>query len=93
MTKTNACFLFPAFNVKQMTVKDLKQMLNEVNENMQVLIPVSGEFDGFFVSPCESESGAVDMSLDENLLVKETSFVLVPCGFFEEHDSIDPILN
>lgn len=82
MTKTNACFLFPAFNVKQMTVKDLKQMLNDVNENMQVLIPVSGEFDGFFVSPCESESGAVDMSLDENLLVKETSFVLVPCGFF-----------
>ena len=93
MTKTNACFLFPAFNVKEMTVKDLKQMLNDVNENMQVLIPVSGEFDGFFVSPCESESGAVDMSLDENLLVKETSFVLVPCGFFEEHDSIDPILN
>ena len=47
----------------------------------------------FLLAHANQNLGRLICLLDENLLVKETSFVLVPCGFFEEHNSIDPILN
>lgn len=70
---------------------------------MRVLIPMHPEFDGFFKSPCVAESGVSSLGLyDEeeekearllNKPVEEASFILVPCGFFEENHSVDPSLN
>lgn len=84
-----------------MLVKELKQLLKGINGNMKVLIPITDEFNGIFYSPCIYESGlgtmGTDFSIDEEeirereLLNKEIPsediFLLVPCGFTEEHDN------
>ena len=80
-----------------MTVKDLKKLLAEADDDMQVLIPMSEPFDGVFLSPCMEESGVADLGIHEDeedekeavLLgkpVTEKSFVIVRCGFFQEHE-------
>ncbi|WP_407522722.1 hypothetical protein PDL71_15585 [Lacibacter sp. MH-610] len=80
-----------------MKVKDLKKMLEDADDEALVLIPSKNEFDGVFYSPCTEDSGIAEMGLypdqedeaEANLLDKKTtevSFVLVPCGFFEEKD-------
>lgn len=91
-----------------MTVKDLKEMLRDAPDEMQVLIPLNaGEgFTGEFFSPCVEESGEIDMGTEDlaeeeikerELLnkppVTERSFALVPCGFYTEHDGPHPTLN
>lgn len=86
-----------------MTVKKLKELLAEVPEQMKVLIPGEPKegFTGLFYSPCEIDSGVLEMGGDEHTtheeldalenkaldLPSEKSFVLVPCGYFEEHDN------
>ncbi len=74
-----------------MTVKELKQLLKDVDDNMLVLIPASTEFDGHFLSPCPSESGVGEMGLDEDEF--ETNFLIVPHGFFDERHGPPPELN
>lgn len=85
-----------------MKVKDLKRLLikpmdltmEEWNE-IDVLIPMGEEFDGYFQSPCCEESGAADFGIDEQGDETDLSFILVPCGFFEHEDEnfISPELN
>jgi hypothetical protein len=85
-----------------MTVKKLKELLTNVPDEMKVLIPANpGEgFTGVFFSPCEEESTVIEMGGDETMseediekaentgtLEMDKSFVLVPCGFYEEHDN------
>lgn len=83
-----------------MKIKDLKELLKKPDgismddwNEMQVLIPVSGEFDGFFHSPCIEESGVVDLGIDEDTDETDASFIIVPCGFFNEHTGVPPELN
>lgn len=77
-----------------MKVKDLRELLEGVDDDMHVLIPVNPVFDGMFKHPCLVESGVGELGVNENLGTTEESFLLVPCGFFEEHeDKIDPQLN
>jgi L-rhamnose isomerase len=89
-----------------MRVKDLKKLLENVPDEMQVLIPTTQEFDGAFYSPCIEESGEADLGTEDlseedikeyDLLNKELpavkSFVLVRCGFFEEHQGPPVELN
>lgn len=86
-----------------MKVKDLRKLLEGVDDEMIVLIPTSMEFDGRFISPCEGESGEADLGMydqeDEQeamLLNKPTTrkdFILVPHNFFEPSDGVDPELN
>lgn len=76
-----------------MTVADLKQLLKNAHDDMEVLIPVSMEFDGRFVSPCIAESGIGELALDEDGDEKEKSFLIVPHGFFEEKHGVPPELN
>jgi hypothetical protein len=91
-----------------MTAKDLKTLLADVPDDMQVLIPLNaGEgFTGEFFSPCNEDSGigglgTEDLSEEEikeyQLLNKpipqKDSFVLVPCGFFQEHEGPHPAMN
>lgn len=91
-----------------MTVKELKQILNEVPDDMQVLVPLNAAegFTGEFFSPCIEESGEIGMGTEDlseeeikerELLNKppaiEKSFTLVPCGFYEEHEGPHPTLN
>jgi hypothetical protein len=78
-----------------MTIKQLRNLLEGLDENMMVLIPASHEFDGVFYSPCPEDSGVsqigTDATLDEEdikemeLLSKpipsEECFMLIPCGF------------
>lgn len=90
----------------EMTVKDLKELLENVDDGMQVLTPLNaGEgFDGVFYSPCVEESGESELGIGEEAeslteedmaevqlldktLPTEKSFVLIPCGFFEPHDT------
>lgn len=91
-----------------MTVKELKSLLEKAPDDMQVLIPMNaGEgFDGYFFSPCVEESGEAglgtedideeeikEMELLNKPLPQEKSFVLVPCGFYEEKHGVEPELN
>ena len=84
-----------------MKVKELKQLLEGVDDEMDVLIPSSNEFDGLFFSPCLLDSGVSQMGIADSieelsepidellssLIGKEQEeFLLVPCGFFEEKD-------
>ena len=80
-----------------MNAGKLKELLKDVPDDMQVLIPLSNEFTGEFYSPCSEDSGSLEMGLipdeedekEAELLGKkitDKSFVLVPCGFFEEKD-------
>lgn len=91
-----------------MTVKDLKQLLCGLPNDMQVVIPLNaGEgFDGMFFSPCNEESGEMELGTEdlseeeiaERMLLNnppktEKSLALVPCGFFQEHEGVPPQLN
>lgn len=82
-----------------MTVGKLKQLLEGLDDNMKVYIPVSQEFDGHFYSPCEEDSGESEFGGDEtmsedevetaaNLGTLETQkvFLLLPCNFDGEKD-------
>lgn len=77
-----------------MTVKELKKLLKKAPDDMQVLIPINGEFDGMFFSPCMGESGVSELGIDDEGDETESTFLLVPHGFFEiDHDAPDPQLN
>lgn len=87
-----------------MNVGQLKKMLKDVDDNMDVLISLTGEFDGAFLSPCLQESGVSGLAIYEDeeeeneakLLNKPTekdSFILVRCGFFDENHGPAPELN
>ena len=91
-----------------MTVKDLKELLAGMPDEMQVLCPLdAGDgFTGHFFSPCIEESGEAEFGLDDlddedvmeqELLGKpprtEKSFALVPCGFFQQHEDPPAELN
>lgn len=91
-----------------MTVLELKEMLADLPDEMQVLVPLNAGdgFDGAFFSPCLEESGEGEMGLedlDEEEIAErkllneppetEKSFLLVPCGFFQEHEGPLPELN
>lgn len=82
-----------------MTVKQLKEKLASLSDDMQVIIPVepSEGFTGIFFSPCVKESDVIIIPLEDldeddleqyTLLNKEIeqeeSFCLVPCGFFDK---------
>lgn len=84
-----------------MKVKDLKKILSEIPKGMtftewnemDVLIPMNGEFDGMFVSPCVEETGLGELGIEEDSDETMKSFVIVPCGFFEEAYGVPPELN
>ena len=67
-----------------MKVKDLKELLIDVPDEMLVLIPVSDYFDGFFYTPCVAESGVSELGINENLKTSEKSFVLCRHGFTDD---------
>lgn len=84
-----------------MTVKKLKEIIQDLPDEMLVVIPANPTtgFDGCFLSPCEKDSEALEMGGDENMsdedfetaqnlgtLKMDKYFVLVPCGYFAEHD-------
>lgn len=69
-----------------MTVGELKELLFAVPDDMEVLIPLGIDFDGLFFSPCVETSGELEMGDSEDDVIGEESFLLVPCGFFEESD-------
>lgn len=55
-----------------MTVADLKKLLSGVDDDTMVLISKTGEFDGFFVSPCVAESGLSEITAgDDNASIEE----------------------
>lgn len=76
-----------------MKVHQLKALLKDKDDNLEVMIPVTGEFGEFegFVSPCPEESRSLALGDDDY----EDSLVLVPCGFFDEPmlGGVPPELN
>lgn len=74
-----------------MTVKELKHLLEGVDENVTVLIPETNHFNGAFYQPCLYDSGIIEMGEDEHS-IEEPAFVLCPCGFYdqEQHDHEKP---
>lgn len=85
-----------------MTVKDLKAMLDGIDDEMEVFIPAnSEEFDGRLYSPCAVDSGLSQIAdvPDEDMqdyiengedtewkYPTKDIFMLVPCGYSEEKD-------
>jgi hypothetical protein len=83
-----------------MTVGELRKLIEGADDDMQVLIPLTQEFDGAFYSPCSHDSGVSQMGTDNDLTeedIKEMellnkpipevpALLLIPCGFGEEKD-------
>lgn len=85
-----------------MTIKKLKELIADLPDDMKVLVPAQPTegFTGHFFSPCEQDSGVIEMGGEAELtneeaeawenkaleIPMEKSFVLVPCGFYEEKD-------
>ncbi len=76
-----------------MNIIDLKNLIKDLPDNMQVIIP--GEpfegFTGFFFSPCIEESQPIEMGTDEDSFIQEMSFALVPCGFYDKDHTISKL--
>lgn len=70
-----------------MTVKELKELIAEIDDNVEVLIPLHMDItDGLFYSPCFELSGEIEANVDglEDLdFIREKSFLLVPNGFLK----------
>lgn len=88
-----------------MNIKKLKELIADLPDDMKVLVPAEPTegFTGAFFSPCEQESGVIEMGGDETMseadveraenlgtLEMQKEFVLVPCGFYDEktHDHL-----
>lgn len=84
-----------------MTVGELRNKLLGVDDSLTVLIPVSDEFNGAFYSPCVEETGVkkmgteyiseeeiTEMQLLNKQIPEEDSFILTPCGFWEEKSNL-----
>lgn len=83
-----------------MTAGELKKKLENVDDTVEVLIPLSQEFDGAFYSPCSQDSGLSIMGTDPDLteddikemkmlnkpLPEAPAFLLIPCGFGDQKD-------
>jgi hypothetical protein len=67
-----------------MTVKQLKGLLKDVDDEIEVLIPVNAQFDGMFRSPCTHETG-VSQIADIPTTIDEY-------GLVEMHDEEDELL-
>jgi len=86
-----------------MKVWELKEMLFQIPEGMdesewdevEVMIPMGSEFDGFFLSPCMEDSGYSELIPESDEDERPIStFVLVPCGYYElEEGRIPAELN
>lgn len=89
-----------------MTVKDLKEMISDMPDDMPVYIPMnpSKAFDGLLFSPCVEESGKSAFAVEEleeierkqNLglpLNEEDAFLLVPCGYSDKKHEEEIPLN
>ncbi len=86
-----------------MNIKQLKQLLEGLDDDMVVLIPTSHEFDGIFYTPCSQDSGVSQMGTAINLeeedikemellnkeIPSEDTFLLIPCGFFDMDNQFD----
>lgn len=80
-------------------------MLKGLPGDMEVLIPVVSPFDGRLYSPCMGESGVGQIpyfedeedALDEENYTEDMPqteiFLLVPHGFTEEPEGVDPEMN
>ena len=85
-----------------MKVKELKQLLAEGCEGMtdeefddlDVLMPLTDTFDGYWKHPCPAETGVAQLGLDEDDETKqEAAFCIVSHGFFEEEHGVPVELN
>lgn len=65
-----------------MNVKELKELLQDAPDDMQVLIPLHEEFTGVFYSPCIGESGVMKMGGEEEGDLDREEFLLVRHAFW-----------
>ncbi len=65
-----------------MTIERLKELIEDLPDDMQVLIPAEPRegFTGEMWSPCSQDSGVI--GLPDHLGVDENKFFLCPCAFF-----------
>lgn len=85
-----------------MKVKDLKELLalgcegltDEEFDNLDVLIPLSDIFDGYWRRPCPAETGVAEMGFGEDGKEDGIAFCIVPHDFFDEDENyFSPELN
>ena len=63
-------------------------------DEVDVMMPMGTEMEGFFISPCIEDSGYSELTPDDDEDNHVCSFVLVPCGYFElEEGQVPPELN
>ena len=67
-----------------MTVGELKFLLRGIADDVEVMIPVSFEDEGMFISPDSDETGLADMESEDGGISSEPAFLIVPYGFYEE---------
>lgn len=76
-----------------MTVGELKEMLEDVPDELDVLIPMTDKFDGYWKPPCPEETGVSELGLTEDGSETQSAFVIVGHGFFDEEYGVPPELN
>lgn len=79
-----------------MTVRELKNLLKDAPDDMQVLIPLYETFTGHFYSPCTCDSGVSKMGGEVEGDLDRDEFILVRHAFFDDNgetDQLTPELN
>lgn len=85
-----------------MKVRDLKELLamgcegltEEEFDNLDVLMPLTDIFDGYWKHPCPGETGVAELGIDEDDdTTPDLAFCIVPHAFFEEEHGVFPELN
>lgn len=76
-----------------MKIKELKEMIDGLDDEMEVMIPLPFKDDTLLISPCMDESGQMELTMDNG--EEEMAFCLVCEGFFDDLDFeiFDPTLN
>jgi len=78
-----------------MTVGELKELLKDAPDDMEVLIPADclNGFTGQSFSPCTCDTGVSELGIDEDSDETQESFIIVPYAYFEEMVGPPPELN
>jgi hypothetical protein len=71
-----------------MKIKDLQELIKDIDPEMEVLVSVSQKFEGFYAVPCIEETQVIGICINEELDLSANRFAIVPHGFYnvEEHE-------
>jgi hypothetical protein len=69
-----------------MKIKDLQELLKDVDPEMEVIVSISEKFEGKYAVPCILETDVIEICINEELDLTANRFAIVPHGFYSEYE-------